>query len=194
MSEFMLYMKLGLGHVIDLQGYDHMLFLISLIVTYTFDSWKKILILVTLFTLGHSGSLVLAGYDVISVNSRLVEFLIPITILFTAIYTIFTAGKKTDKNKFGVLYGATIFFGLIHGFAFSEGFKMASSGTSSIILPLLEFALGIEIGQLIVVVVIVLSSFIAQTIFRFSKRDWVLVLSSIVIGLVIPMIIDNKIW
>ncbi|WP_299432942.1 HupE/UreJ family protein [uncultured Aquimarina sp.] len=194
MSEFWLYLKLGLYHVLDWQAYDHILFLIILTVAYTFDNWKRILLLVTLFTLGHTTSLFLAAYDVVSVNSKLVEFLIPLTILVAAIFNVFTAGKTANKNKIGVLYGTTIFFGLIHGLGFSSFFNAVSSNVSSKILPLIEFALGIEIAQLIVVVIVLIISFIIQTIFRFSKRDWILVISSVVIGMVIPMIIANRIW
>ncbi|MDH7448356.1 HupE/UreJ family protein [Aquimarina sp. 2201CG14-23] len=194
MSEFWLYIKLGLNHVLDWQAYDHILFLIVLTVAYTFDNWKRILLLVTLFTLGHTTSLFLAVYDVVSVNSRLVEFLIPITILAGAIFNVFTAGKTTGKNKIGVLYATTIFFGLIHGLGFSSFFNAVSSNVSAKILPLIEFALGIELAQLIVVSIVLIVSFIIQTIFRFSKRDWILVISSVVIGMVIPMIIANKIW
>jgi len=194
MSEFWLYIKLGLNHVLDWQAYDHILFLIVLTVAYTFDNWKKILLLVTLFTLGHTTSLFLAAYDVISVNSRLVEFLIPLTILAAALFNVLTAKKTANQNRTGILYGTTVFFGIIHGLGFSSYFNVVSSNVSSKILPLIEFALGIELAQLIVVVFVLVLSFVIQTIFRFSKRDWILVVSSIVIGMVIPMIISNKIW
>ncbi len=194
MSEFWLYLKLGFGHVLDWNAYDHILFLIVLTIGYTFDNWKRILLLVTLFTIGHTISLFLAAYNVVSVNSRLVEFLIPLTILATAIFNVLTSKSGSKSSKIGVLYGATIFFGLIHGLGFSSYFKVISSNASSKILPLIEFALGIELSQLLVVVIVVLISFVAQTFFRFSKRDWIQIVSSIVIGMVIPMLIANKIW
>ncbi|WP_108867545.1 HupE/UreJ family protein [Aquimarina aquimarini] len=194
MSEFWLYTKLGFGHVLDWSAYDHILFLIVLTVGYTFDNWKRILVLVTLFTVGHTMSLVLAVYGVVSVNSRLVEFLIPVTIFIAGLYNVFTA-KKTGKNdKIAILYGVTIFFGLIHGLGFSSYFKVISSNVSSKILPLIEFALGVEAAQIVVVLLLLIISFIFQTLFRFSKQDWVLVISSVVIGMVIPMLIANKIW
>ncbi len=194
MSEFWLYVKLGFSHVLDWSAYDHILFLIVLTVGYTFDSWKKILILVSLFTLGHTISLFLAAYGVVSVNSRWVEFLIPLTILVTAIFNVLSPKSNARSGRIGVLYGATIFFGLIHGLGFSTYFKAISSNVSSKILPLLEFALGIELSQIIVVLIVVFISFIVQTFFRFSKRDWILVVSSIVIGMVLPMLIANRIW
>ncbi len=194
MSEFWLYVKLGFGHVLDWKAYDHILFLVVLTVGYTFDNWKRILALVTLFTLGHTISLFLAVYGVISINSRLVEFLIPITILITALFNVFTAKKVSKNNGINLLYGAAIFFGLIHGLGFSSYFSVISGKSGAKVLPLLEFALGIELAQIIIVMIVLVVSFIIQTFLRFPKRDWILITSSIVIGMVIPMLIANKIW
>ena len=194
MSEFMFYFKQGLYHVLDWNAYDHILFLIVLTVSYTFDSWRRILILVTLFTVGHTVSLFLAAFNVVSVNSALVEFLIPITILIAALFNIFSARSGSKDSRAMVSYGVTIFFGLIHGLGFSSYFKMIGSDASSKILALLEFALGIEVSQIIIVLVVLLIGFIAQTFLRFTKRDWTLIVSSIVIGMIIPMLIENKIW
>lgn len=192
MSDFWLYFNLGLHHVLDWQAYDHILFLIVLCAAYNFSSWQKILILVTMFTIGHTLSLLLASYNVVSVSSRVIEFLIPITILFTALFNIFTSGKGKKTERSGVLYIITIFFGLIHGMGFASFFTTLDSGNS--ILPLLEFALGIEVAQIIVVIIFLIIAFIFQTIFRFNKRDWVLVISSLVIGMIIPMLIENWIF
>ena len=189
MSDFWLYLKLGLNHVLDWQAYDHILFLIVLVAAYTFSSWKKIVILVSLFTVGHTMSLLLASYNVVTVSSTWIEFLIPITILIAAVYNLFTTGKNRELESLGLFYVITIFFGLIHGFGFASYFKIINEDKE--ILPLLEFALGIEIAQLIVVLLVLLLGFIFQTIFRFHKRDWVLVISAIVIGLVIPMLHKN---
>ncbi|RFN58923.1 HupE/UreJ family protein [Marixanthomonas ophiurae] len=189
MTDFWLFFKLGLEHVLDWQAYDHVLFIIVLCAAYTFNAWRKLLVLVTLFTVGHTISLLLANYGVVSVSSSWIECLIPITILVTALFNLFTAGKEKRAEKLGVLYVATVFFGLIHGFGFAGYFKMISGDND--VLHLLEFALGIEAAQLIVVILVLILAFLMQTIFRFNKRDWVLVISSIVIGLVIPMLIDN---
>ncbi|HET8886024.1 MAG TPA: HupE/UreJ family protein [Salinimicrobium sp.] len=195
MSEFWLYFKLGLYHVLDWQAYDHILFLIVLVVGYTFNDWKRVLWLVTLFTLGHTLSLILSVYNVVSVNSGLVEFLIPITIFVTALFNVFTAGKGARREKLGLLYFSAIFFGIIHGLGFSYYFNHIVSGNNSgKLLPLAEFALGIEAAQIIVVLIVLILGFIFQSIFRFSKRDWMLVISSIVIGIIIPMLISNYPW
>ncbi|PKA83138.1 HupE/UreJ protein [Ulvibacter sp. MAR_2010_11] len=192
MSDFWLYFKLGLEHVLDWKAYDHILFLIVLCAAYTFSSWKRLLLLVTLFTVGHTISLLLANYNVVSVSTRWIEFLIPITILLAAIFNLFTAGKEKRHEKLGLFYIITVFFGLIHGFGFATYYKMISGGNE--ILPLLEFALGVEAAQIIVVLLVLILAFIFQMLFRFNKRDWVLVISSIVIGMVIPMLISNWIF
>lgn len=181
----------GINHVLDINAYDHVLFLIVLTVPYLFRDWKRILLLVTVFTLGHTLSLVLASYGVVYVKESLVEFLIPITILIVAIFNVFTADKSPQKNKVGVLFISTLFFGLIHGLGFAREFKMLLGDTDSKLLLLLEFALGIEIAQIIIVFIVLFLSYLVQTLFRFSKRDWVMVVSAIVVGLVIPMILQS---
>src|SRR5690606_28897152 len=192
MSDFWLYFNLGLHHVLDWNAYDHALFLIVLCAAYTFSAWKRLLLLVTLFTIGHTISLLLASYSVVTVSGKLIEFLIPVTILVTALFNLFTVGKEKKMEKIGIFYIVTIFFGLIHGLGFASFFAALDSGNS--ILPLLEFALGIEAAQIIVVLLLLIIGSIFQTVFRFNKRDWVLVVSSLVIGMAIPMLMDNWIF
>ncbi len=194
MSDFWFYFKIGLEHVLDYQAYDHVLFLIVLTVPYVFKDWKRVFLLVTLFTLGHTVSLLLATYGVVRVNRAIIEFLIPVTIFVTALYNVFTAGKGAYKDKLGVLLITALFFGLIHGLGFSSFFIQLTAHLSSRLLPLAEFALGIEAAQLIIVLIVLILGFLGQTIFRFSKRDWMVVISSVVIGMVIPMLIANYPW
>jgi len=189
MSDFLLYLKLGLTHVLDWQAYDHILFLIVLVTAYNFSNWKRIFILVSLFTIGHTVSLLLVNYSVVTISSKWVEFLIPVTILVAAFYNLLTSGKNNRSEKVGLFYVITIFFGLVHGFGFATYYKMINEGNG--ILPLLEFAIGIELAQIIVVTIVLIFNFIFQSILRFNKKDWVLVVSSIVIGLVIPMLQNN---
>lgn len=194
MDEFWFNVQYGMNHVLDINGYDHVLFLILLAVPYLFKDWKRVLLLVTLFTLGHTLSLILAAYNVVFVNGKLVEFLIPITIFIAAVYNVFTAGKKDKNKKIGLLFFAALFFGLIHGLGFAREFTMVFGDAENRFFALLEFALGIEIAQIIIVFVVLFIGMLFQTIFRFSQRDWVMVLSSVVIGLVIPILIDNNIF
>lgn len=191
MADFWFYFKLGLTHVLDINAYDHILFLIALTVPYTFKDWKKTLWLVTVFTIGHSLSLILASYNVISVNSAWVEFLIPVTIVTTALFNVFTAGKGARKEKMGLNFFITLFFGLIHGLGFSSFFRMNVEGRDNKLLTLLEFALGVEAAQIIVVLLVLILGFVIQAVFRFNKRDWVMVISSIVIGVALPILRDT---
>ncbi len=189
MSDFWLYVKLGLDHVLDLSAYDHVLFIIVLCAAYSFDAWRKLLLLVTLFTVGHTLSLLLAHYEVMEVSGTYVEFLIPVTILVTAFYNIYTARHSRTSGRHLLFYGATVFFGLIHGFGFARYYNMIKTDDS--VAPLLEFALGVELAQIIIVLITLVLGFVVQNFLRFNKRDWLLVISSVVIGMSIPMLIDT---
>jgi hypothetical protein len=177
--------------VLDINGYDHVLFLVVLAAPYLFSSWKKILFLVTIFTIGHSVSLVLSSYNVVSVNSKLVEFIIPVTIAFTAIFNIITSGKRIYNSKISLIFLITLLFGVIHGLGFSNYFKMIVGNTDYKFIPMIEFALGVEVAQIIIVIVVLLLSTIAQNILNISKKYWVLILSSIILGLVVPMLLSR---
>jgi hypothetical protein len=195
MSEFWIYFEIGLRHVLDLFAYDHVLFLIALTVPYAFKDWKRLLLLVSIFTIGHTLALLLSVFGVIIIKGNLVEFLIPITILIVAIFNLFTAGKSSKNESISVVVFITLFFGIIHGLGFASYFKSLLGGSpQSKLLPLSEFALGIEAAQIVVVFVVLILSYIVQTFFRFSKRDWTLVMSSFIIGVVLPMIIESEIW
>lgn len=195
MSEFWIYLEIGLRHVLDLSAYDHVLFLIALTVPYAFKDWKRLLLLVSIFTIGHTLALLLSVFGVIIIKGNLVEFLIPITILIVAFFNLFTAGKSSKNESISVVVFITLFFGIIHGLGFASYFKSLLGGSpQSKLLPLSEFALGIEAAQIIVVFVVLILSYIVQTFFRFSKRDWTLVMSSFIIGVVLPMIIASEIW
>lgn len=195
MSEFLIYLEIGLHHVLDIRGYDHILFLMALTVPHAFKDWRRLLLLVSIFTIGHTLALILSVFGVIMIKAALVEFLIPITILITAIYNLFTAGKTGKKDGINVVGFITLFFGIIHGLGFSNYFKSILSGIASDkIAPLLEFALGIEIAQLIVVLVVLLISFGLQHFARFSKRDFTLVTSAFVIGVVVPVLLESDFW
>ncbi len=191
MSQFWLYFRLGLEHVLDWNAYDHILFLVVLVAAYSFYAWRRVLWLVTIFTIGHTTALFLSVYQIVIVNSTYVEILIPITILLTALYNIFTAKKKENQNNISILYFTTAFFGIIHGLGFSTYFKMISSNTDSKFLPLLEFALGIETAQVIVVTVVLILAFIFQNVLKITRRDWILVISAIVIGIILPILKEN---
>ena len=195
MSEFWIYVEKGLRHILNLFAYDHILFLIALTVPYASKDWKRLLLLVTIFTVGHTLSLMLSVFGVIIIKGNLVEFLIPITILIVAFFNLFTAGKSSKQESISIIGFVTLFFGIIHGLGFAGYFKTLVGGSpQSKLLPLTEFSLGIETSQIIVVFIVLILSYIVQTFFRFSKRDWTIVMSAFVIGVVLPMIISSDIW
>lgn len=193
MEEFTLYFKMGLNHVLDFSAYDHILFLIVLAVVFSFNQWKKVLWLVTLFTIGHSVTLALSAFGVLKVNSNLIEFLIPLTIFITGVINVMTA-KKSSVGKENTNLIFALFFGLVHGLGFSNYFKMMVGKEEDKIFPLLEFALGIEAAQIIIVVGILIIGTLLQNFFKVTRRDWILVCSSIVIGFAIQMMLDRVFW
>lgn len=151
MSEFAFYFDLGLDHILDLRAYDHIAFIIAFAAIYQLSDWKKVLILVTAFTIGHSITLALATLKLISVNSDLVEFLIPVTILITAISNLFTDEKEIHNKKINLNYLLAGVFGLIHGLGFSNYLQAILGKDESIISQLLAFNVGLEGGQIIIV-------------------------------------------
>lgn len=195
MSDFWIFFNIGLKHVLSLFAYDHILFLLALTVPYEFKSWKKILILVSFFTLGHTLALFLSVFKILSIKPHIVEFLIPITILIAALYNIIIAGKSNKKENMTFISITTLFFGIIHGLGFSNYFNSILSGKpTDKLLPLFEFAIGIEAAQIIVVVGALFLGYVIQNLFKYSKRDWILIVSAFTIGVIIPIIFQNKIW
>jgi hypothetical protein len=195
MSELLSYFQLAWQHVLDINNYNHVVFLIALAVPYAFKDWKRVLLLVTIFTIGQTLGLLLSLFGIIMIKSVLVDFLIPITILITALFNLFTVGKSYKGNGINLIGIITLFFGLIHGLEFSIFFKsITKGGLSDKMKPLLEFALGIEVSQILIVFIVLIVSYIVQNFFRFSKRDFTLVLSAFIIGVVLPLIVKNVVW
>jgi len=195
MSEFWVYFQIGLHHVLDIQAYDHVLFMIALVLPFTFKDWKRLLFSVTLFTAGHTTALLLSVYEILVIKASIVELLIPITILSTAVFNLVTIGKTIRKENLNLIFLITLFFGIIHGLGFSNYFKTLLGGSSnSKLIPLLEFALGIEGAQITVVLAMLIVAYSVQSLFKFSRRDWILVGSAFIIGVVVPMILENEIW
>ena len=189
MYQFLFYLKQGVSHITDLNGLDHMVFIITLCAVFTLNQWKRILILVSAFTVGHTVTLALSGLNIISINQQLVETLIPVTILLTGIYNI---AKGTASNKrIQLNYFLALFFGLIHGMGFSNFFRAMMMGISdnSIIFPLFSFNLGIEVGQLCIVSLFLLVNFVLTSIFTIKHRDWNLVISGAGGGIAATMVI-----
>ncbi|CAN5144224.1 HupE/UreJ family protein [soil metagenome] len=192
MSQFEAYFKIGITHILDLKGFDHILFVIALCALYTGKDWRKIIILVTAFTIGHSITLALATLNILKVNSNLIEFLIPLTIAITALGNIMRP-TPTGSRSIQINYLFALFFGLIHGLGFSNYLRALLGREPSIFQPLLAFNLGLEVGQLIIVILFISISSIFIGIFG-RRKEWTLVTSAIVLGMSIMMILENKYW
>ena len=174
------YIQEGIGHILDFQALDHMLFVVTLCCVYQFKDVTKILILLTAFTLGHSLTLILSGLNILRINQDLVETLIPITIIFAALTNLLGIGKSGKSHRFK--YVAAAFFGLIHGAGFSNYFRMMLEGIEdSLVMPLLGFNVGIEIGQIIILCVYLLVLLILLRLLKISQADVTKVISGIAI-------------
>lgn len=191
MEDFLFYVELGLGHVLDFNAYDHILFLVALAIPFTFRFWKQILTLVTIFTVAHCLSLAFSVYEIIEVNVAWIEFLIPITILVTALFNVKEVVKKDTALNFKLQSAATAFFGLIHGFGFSNYFKMLMAGEDNKLNPLLGFATGIELSQIVIIIGVLFLAFLLVEKLTLSKRYFVLGTSTVVILITIPMIYNT---
>ena len=196
MTEFQAYLQLGFEHIADPNGYDHILFVIALCAIYTLRDWKKVLLLVTAFTLGHSLTLALATLQIISFRADVLEFLIPITILITAIVNLFHRIAKTtlvtEEKSSALRYPLAIGFGLIHGMGFSSYLRSLLGDESSIFQPLLAFNVGLELGQIMIVLIVLVLAFFVVELARVPKRTWNFVLSGIIAGMALWLIIQNE--
>ncbi len=191
MQDFWFYIQLGLHHVLDFNAYDHILFLAALAAPFTFKHWKPVLLLATVFTVAHCLSLALSVYGVVEVDVALIEFLIPVTIFLTAIFNlIYVYAEQRHKNLLLHLV-ATAFFGLIHGFGFSNYFKMLMAEEQDKLSPLLGFATGIEISQLLIVVSVLCISYLWHFLFKSKSPSFVLVASLLIILVTIPMLVQT---
>lgn len=190
MQDFWLYFGLGKDHIADLEGYDHILFVAALCLRYLFRDWKKVLILITAFTIGHSITLALSVLNVVNISTAWIEFLIPVTIVFTALSNVWE--KKFEfKTKFPLIYFLALFFGLIHGLGFSNYLKSLLGKSSSIAGELLAFNLGLEAGQLLIVAAIMLISWIVVQAMRMQRREWLLFASGGIFCLSLLMAIER---
>ncbi len=191
MQDFWFYIKLGLYHVLDTNAYDHILFLTALALPFTFKSWKKVVLLVTVFTITHCASLALSSYDLVLMNAGLIEFLIPVTIVMTAIFNLLYVKSGAEGNNMWLHVLATAFFGLIHGFGFSNYFKMLMAEEVDTLFPLLGFALGIEVSQVIIVLSVLVVSLLVSSLTKAKHPVYVAILSVLIILLTIPILIES---
>lgn len=189
MQEFSLYFQEGWQHIVDLSGYDHILFVMALCAVYLMKDWKKVLVLVTAFTIGHSITLALSVLSIVKVNTGLIEFLIPVTIVITALSNVFR--RTEEKSGVQLNYFFALFFGLIHGMGFSNYLKSMLGSQTNIVQPLLAFNLGLELGQLIIVLVILLLAQIIVNLSGAKRRDWTMFISAAIFGIAFMMSLER---
>ena len=194
MHPFALYLQVGFKHISDLAGFDHILFLIALCAVYRIEQWRRLVILVTAFTVGHSVTLALSSLGTITIPSNIIEFLIPTTILITALHNVISRPSAETSLGMSKNYAMALFFGFIHGMGFSNYFRALLMGDDSIAVPLLAFNLGIEIGQLMVVAFIVGIGYLFLNVVGVKHRDWNVFISGAAAGLSVLLMAENKFW
>ena len=189
MQDFLFYLKLGWEHIISWDALDHQLFVLVLVAVYSYKEWRKILILITAFTIGHSITLALSILDIIRIPANWIEFLIPLTILLTALDNILMRNKP--ENLMRMNYYLALVFGLIHGMGFANTARMMISSEENITVPLLGFNLGLELGQVVVVLFILLVEFLSFKFFKIKKVQWIVFASLITLLISLYICIDR---
>lgn len=189
MNDFSFYFKIGWEHIISVTALDHIFFIAALAAIYMLKDWRQVLILVTAFTIGHAITLVLSAKNWIQVNSTWVEFLIPCTIVLTAVSNLFL--KNFTSKTIRINYFLALFFGLIHGLAFATTLKWLLAEDQSFVVAWFSFSVGLELGQIFIVFIILLLAQVFAGYFKLNRRYWVIAISVIVLGLAMEMAIDR---
>ena len=172
----------GWHHIVDIKAYDHLLFVMTLCAAFKLSEWKQILVIITAFTLGHSGTLVLSAFEIIPTNAQLIDLLIPFTIMLTAIANVINYGKEGKFSGAKIKYGIALVFGLIHGLAFASNFKFILF-TDDILLPLFLFNIGIEAGQLFIVLLFMIALWFCSNVAKGEHSKWNLFISGAGFGI-----------
>ncbi len=194
MSEFWIFFNLGLKHLLDFKSYDHLLFLLILTIPFTFKDWKHLLLQVTIFTIVHSLGLLLIVANVVSIEQKSVLAMIPITLLVMAVFNFYKAGKSEKKGNYWISF-MVFYYSIIHGLGFlNEYHTLIQGNSSSRMLALFLFTVGIELGQIIMILIFLILIFLSEKLLKFSKREIMLIGSAFAIGFVLPIILNDKIW
>ena len=189
MTDFLFYLQLGWEHIISSDALDHQLFILALVAIFSFKDLKKVLILVTAFTIGHSITLALSAFDIIRFPSNWIEFLIPCTIVFTALDNLIFS--KNVEKLIKLNYFLALFFGLIHGMGFANSVRMMLAQEQSITIPLFGFNVGLEIGQIAVVIIVLSIFYLLSTFLKLQKKHWILLVSAPILVVSLKMAIER---
>lgn len=192
MNDFVFYFKIGWEHIINKEAIDHIFFIAALAAIYMLKDWRQVLVLVTAFTIGHGITLILSAKNIITVNSNLVEFLIPCTIVFTALSNLFI--KNFTPRSIRINYFLALFFGLIHGLAFATTLKWLIAEDQSFVVAWFSFSVGLELGQILIVFLILLLAQLFVGFLKLKRQYWVILISVIVLSLALKMAIERWPW
>ena len=179
----------GWEHIVDINAYDHLLFVMTLCAAFTLIQWKQILVIITAFTIGHSGTLILSSLDIIPTNSTLIDLLIPFTIMVTAIDNVIERGEDSKFSGTKFKYSIALIFGLIHGLAFASNFKVMMFG-ESILMPLFLFNIGIEVGQLFIVALFMIALWAYTNFLKGDHAKWNIFVSGAGFGIAATIFIN----
>lgn len=187
MDQILFYLKIGFSHIMDINAYDHLLFLASISIIYSFKTWNKLFWIVTFFTIGHSMSLVISSYEIYKPNTDIIEFLIPVTIIVSALSNIFFLDTNKKINYFTILVAFS--FGLIHGFGFANFFNQISFSDGVDLVALIGFSFGVEVSQILIAIsILVLNSILFWNSNKF-KKNYIRIISCLVCLLTILIFI-----
>lgn len=190
MNDFYLWFSTGLEHIADWKGYDHILFIWALCGMYSIRQWKKLLVLITAFTLGHSLTLALSVLDIFTVRSAIVEVLIPVTIILTCILNLYQLDRSLD-HRLGLRYVSALVFGLVHGLGFSYLLKSLLGTEENITAPLLAFNIGLEAGQLLILGFILMVGAVFSRFFKIVERDRRFFIAAVVLGMALVLLLER---
>jgi len=191
METFFTYIQLGIDHILDVKGYDHILFVLVLTVLYSFEEWKSLLVLVTAFTIGHSITLALTVLNLINFDVDKIEALIVLSISITSLLNIIRGGKTPNSNEMKLYYSIALFFGFIHGMGFASYLKAILGSSENLTLPLFGFNVGLEIGQITIVFLLLILLFVFEKIIRVNKQNLIVIISSIILGITLPILTEH---
>jgi hypothetical protein len=189
MNDFSFYFKIGWEHIITIEALDHILFIAALAAIYMLKDWKQVLILVTAFTVGHTITLILSTKQLVTLDESLIEFLIPCTIVATATSNLFQ--KRFTPKAVRINYFLALIFGLVHGLAFANTLRMILASDQSFALAMFSFSVGLELGQILIVLLILLISQLLIGILKIDRQHWVIFLSAVVFGLALEMALER---
>jgi len=191
MQDFNLYFRLGTEHILTWEALDHILFVTALCLRYLAKDWKKVVILVTAFTIGHSVTLALSAFGLVEFTRTWIEFLIPLTIVATAINNLIQKSQQVaHPSKLPVIYFFALFFGLIHGLAFANTF-LSLEGREGLVVHLLAFNLGIEAAQLLIVAIILILSYFFVQLLKISRLWWIRLISAVILVVSLKMAFER---